>query len=132
MTAHDYKQTLSAPATFFLAAHCDLNGMFRGKRIPRTQAGKLLSDGIRMPMSSMAVDIWGTDVAGSTLFEAGDLDGVVEPTGRGPITLPWNNGKNSFVPMWMRRENGTPFFGDPRRVLADVLARYGRCCKIHA
>ncbi|WP_237763584.1 glutamine synthetase family protein [Falsirhodobacter sp. alg1] len=79
-----------------------------------------------MPMSSMAVDVWGTDIIGGALFEAGDLDGIVEPTGRGPIPLPWNTGGSSFVPMWMRRENGSPFFGDPRRVLAEVLARYAK------
>ncbi|RWR07678.1 glutamine synthetase [Sinirhodobacter populi] len=113
-----------AETEFFLAAHCDLNGVFRGKRVPADQGDKILKSGIRMPMSSIGVDIWGTDVLGNDLFDRGDLDGIVEPTGREPIPLVWGRSPALFVPMWMRLENGAPFFGDPRRVLAEVLDRY--------
>ncbi|WP_172331444.1 glutamine synthetase family protein [Mangrovicoccus sp. HB161399] len=123
-TALDHIEKRPVRPPFLLAAQCDLNGVFRGKRLPGTQSAKLLSEGMRMPMSSIGVDIWGTDVAGSPLFEAGDLDGVVEPTGRGPIPLDWSGSGGCFVPMWMRREDGTPFFGDPRRVLAEILGRF--------
>ncbi|WP_138465710.1 glutamine synthetase family protein [Poseidonocella sp. HB161398] len=124
MTAFDPIETLPARPPFLLAAHCDLNGVLRGKRLPAAQARKLVDKGMRMPMSSIGVDIWGTDVAGSPLFEAGDLDGVVEPTGRGPLPIDWTGSGGAFLPMWMRRESGAPFFGDPRRVLAGILARF--------
>lgn len=109
---------------FVFAAHCDLNGIFRGKRVRAEGAQKLLTAGIRMPMSSIGVDIWGTDVLGNSLFDRGDLDGIVEPTGRGPLPLDWTDTPQLLVPMWMRLEDGAPFFGDPRRVLAEVLSRF--------
>lgn len=113
-----------APA-YMLAAHCDLNGVFRGKRLPLAAAEKLATSGIRMPMSSIGVDIWGTDVLGNALtFEQGDLDGIVEVTGRGPLPLALGATPALFTPMWMRKEDGSPFFGDPRRMLAHVLERY--------
>ena len=78
-----------------------------------------------MPMSSIGVDIWGTDVfANSLTLDQGDLDGICEPTERGPIPLAWSATQAQFVPMWMRAETGEPFFGDPRRTLADILARF--------
>lgn len=108
-----------------LAATCDLNGCFRGKRIGTGSLDKILKNGMRMPMSSIGVDIWGTDVfANSLTLEQGDLDGICEPTGRGPIPLAWTPTSAQFVPMWMRSESGEPFFGDPRRTLADIVDRY--------
>lgn len=112
-------------AGYVLAATCDLNGCFRGKRVEAASLDKILKSGIRMPMSSIGVDIWGTDVfANSLTLDQGDLDGICEPTERGPIPLAWTGTPSQFVPMWMRAETGEPFLGDPRRVLAEVFARY--------
>lgn len=103
------------------AAICDMNGIFRGKRLPASRMAKVLKDGIRMPLSSIGVDIWGTDVAGTRLtLERGDLDGVCVPTGRAPLDLGTGG---AFVPMWMNKEDGTPYFADARHLLADVLTR---------
>lgn len=124
MPAKDYSDPDCANANYLLAAQCDLNGVFRGKRVPPAQMKKVLESGIRLPMSSIGVDIWGTDVLGNDLFARGDLDGIVEPTGRAPMPLVWGQTPMLFAPMWMRHENGAPFFGDPRRVLADVLGRF--------
>jgi len=44
------------------AAVSDLNGQARGKRMPARFGEKLLSDGSRMPMSVLNVDIWGDDI----------------------------------------------------------------------
>lgn len=107
-----------------MAAHCDLNGLLRGKRAPVADLDKIAKDGLRMPMSSIGVDIWGTDVTGSGLFDRGDLDGIVEMTGRAPMPLAFGETPMLFVPMWMRLETGAPYFGDPRRLLAEVLSRY--------
>ena len=63
---------------------------------------KVLESGIRLPMSSIGVDIWGTDVLGNDLFARGDLDGIVEPTGRAPMPLVWGQTPMLFAPMWMR------------------------------
>lgn len=108
-------------ATHVLAATCDINGCFRGKRVEAAGLGKLRKDGLRMPMSSIGVDIWGTDAPG--LIDKGDLDGICEPTGRGPLPLGFGASPALFLPMWMRHEDGRPFHGDPRRMLAAVLDR---------
>lgn len=103
------------------AAICDLNGIFRGKRLPAGRMAKVLKEGIRMPLSSIGVDIWGTDVAGTRLtLERGDLDGVCVPTGRSALDL---GSGAPLVPMWMSKEDGTPYFADGRHLLAEVLAR---------
>ena len=65
---------------------CDLNGVLRGKRIPNSNSEKVLSGGIRMPLSVASVDIWGADIEiNDGVFDTGDLDGICKPTGRGPI-----------------------------------------------
>lgn len=108
-----------------LAAICDMNGILRGKRVPAGKLSKLEAEGIRMPLSSIGVDIWGTDVAGTKLtLERGDLDGVCEATGRAPLDLGFAGAGGLLLPMWMRKEDGAPYFADGRRLLADVLSRF--------
>jgi glutamine synthetase len=110
---------------YVLAAICDMNGIFRGKRVPAEKLAKLETDGIRMPMSSIGVDVWGTDVMGTQLtFERGDLDGICTPTGRTPLDLGKGSGRSCLLPMWMAKEDGTPYFADSRHLLASVLGRY--------
>lgn len=104
---------------------CDLNGQMRGKRLPGSYGAKLESGSVRMPLSSLNVDLWGADIEGSPLvFETGDADGVLLPTDRGAVPMPWLASASALVPMWMQHENGTPFAGDPRHALAAVNARY--------
>jgi len=106
-------------------AACDLNGQMRGKRISAAEANKIETDGQRMPLSALNVDIWGSDIAGSPLvFETGDRDGVLFPTGRGPVPMPWLATGSALIPMWMFTEEGAPFDGDPRHALRAVLDRY--------
>ena len=106
-------------------AACDMNGQMRGKRLPASQADKLDSGGARMPVSALNVDLWGRDVEDSPLvFETGDADGVMLPTERGPVPMPWLKTGSALVPMAMYWEDGSAFLGDPRHVLADVLSRY--------
>ncbi|MBR2658264.1 MAG: glutamine synthetase [Loktanella sp.] len=103
----------------------DLNGQARGKRVPRKFAAKLEEEGTRFPFSILNLDIWGEDVEDSPLvFEAGDPDGVLMPTERGYVPMPWLNSPSALLPMWMFHEDGTPFAGDPRQALARVVERY--------
>jgi glutamine synthetase len=106
-------------------AAADLNGQARGKRIPARFAGKVLREGTRFPLSVMNLDIWGEDVEDSPLvFESGDADGVLRPTERGFVPMPWLDAPTALLPIWMYRDDGTPFDGDPRHALARVIARY--------
>ncbi|UWQ34249.1 glutamine synthetase family protein [Leisingera sp. M527] len=115
---------LSGLKTIRIAA-CDMNGQMRGKRLPAGMAAKLDSGAARMPISTLNVDLWGRDVEDNPLvFETGDADGVMLPTERGAVPMPWLKSASALVPMAMYWEDGSAFLGDPRHVLADVLSRY--------
>ncbi|MDA7964274.1 glutamine synthetase family protein [Ruegeria sp.] len=117
---------LSALHTFRVAA-CDLNGQMRGKRVPPDYASKLDKGAVRLPFSALNVDLWGADIDGSPLvFESGDADGVLRPTDRGPVPMPWLETTTALVPMSLYDDTGTPFSGDPRHALSAVLDRYAQ------
>lgn len=106
-------------------AASDLNGQPRGKRIPVRFADRVVSEGTRFPMSVLNLDIWGEDIDDSPLvFERGDRDGVLRPTERGFMPMPWLDAPTAFLPIWMFHENGRPYEGDPRHALRAVVDRY--------
>ncbi len=115
----------AAHSRTFRIGVADLNGQMRGKRLPASQAAKLDGDGMRMPLSVLNVDIWGHDIENSPLvFETGDPDGILRPTERGAVPLPWLKTSSQLVPMALFNEDGSPFLGDGRQALATVLERY--------
>ncbi|PPB80185.1 glutamine synthetase [Albidovulum inexpectatum] len=106
-------------------AAADLNGQARGKRIPARYAASVIENGTRFPMSVLNLDIWGEDIEDSPLvFETGDRDGVLKPTERGFMPMPWLDAPTALLPIWMFHEDGTPYEGDPRHALARVVERY--------
>ncbi|MEP1930096.1 MAG: glutamine synthetase, partial [Roseibium sp.] len=111
-------------STFRVAAS-DLNGQMRGKRVPASYAQKLDSGAVRMPLSALNVDLWGADIEDSPLvFETGDADGTLRPSGRGPVPMPWLSNPSALVPMTMEVAPSVPFEGDPRNALERVLNRF--------
>ncbi|MFC4667674.1 glutamine synthetase family protein [Seohaeicola nanhaiensis] len=111
-------------ATFRVAAS-DLNGQMRGKRVPSAYAKRLDQDIVRMPLSVLNVDLWGDDIIDSPLvFDSGDADGVLRPTPRGAVPMPWLDIPSALVPMAMYTDRGAPFVGDPRHALQAVIDRY--------
>lgn len=103
----------------------DLNGQPRGKRMTMAQARKALKGRTKMPLSVLNVDILGHDIEDSPLvFETGDRDGLLVPTERGPVPMPWLSEPAAMIPMWMSTTDGVRYAGDPRRALDDVLRRY--------
>ena len=111
-------------STFRVAAS-DLNGQMRGKRVPSSYAKRLDQGVVRLPLSAMNVDLWGADIEDSPLvFETGDADGVLRPTDRGPVPVPWLDTPTALVPMTLYADDGAPFEGDPRHALSAVLDRY--------
>ncbi|MFZ5963373.1 glutamine synthetase family protein [Thalassococcus sp. BH17M4-6] len=106
-------------------AAADLNGQMRGKRVPSRFADKVVEDGTRFPLSVLNLDIWGEDIDDSPLvFDSGDADGVLKPTERGFMPMPWLEAPTALLPIWMFREDGRPFEGDPRHALRAVVERY--------
>ena len=96
-------------------AAADLNGQARGKRIPARFADKVVKDGTRFPFSVLNLDIWGEDIDDSPLvYESGDRDGVLKPTERGFMPMPWLDAPTALLPIWMFHEDGRPFGGDPQ------------------
>jgi glutamine synthetase len=111
--------------TGFQAAVCDLNGVLRGKHMPAGDLDKVLTGALRMPLSVTCVDIWGADVEDNPMVHAeGDADGTCEPTGRGLLAVDWLASPGALLPLWMRRDDGTPHPADPRRALAAVVERF--------
>ncbi len=106
-------------------AAADLNGVARGKRVPARFASKVFTDGTRFPFSVLNLDIWGEDIEDSPLvFESGDEDGVLMPTERGFMPMPWLDAPTALLPIWMFHMDGRPYAGDPRQALANVVGRF--------
>ncbi|MBV0891607.1 glutamine synthetase family protein [Paracoccus sp. Z118] len=106
-------------------AAADLNGVARGKRMPARFAEKLMTEGTKFPFSVLNMDIWGEDIEDSPLvFKAGDPDGVLMPTERGFMPMPWLQAPTGLLPLWMFHPDGRPYDGDPRHALAQVADRY--------
>lgn len=109
----------------FRVAAADLNGQPRGKRIPARFADKIMTEGTKFPFSVLNMDIWGEDVEDSPLvFQSGDPDGVLLPTERGFMPMPWLEAPTGLMPLWMFHPDGRPYDGDPRQALARVVERY--------
>ena len=120
----DYLRKHPEVRTIRVAAS-DLNGQPRGKRIPARFADKAVKDGIRFPFSVLNLDIWGEDIDDSPLvFEQGDQDGILKPTRRGFLPMPWLEAPTALLPIWMYRDNGQPYDGCPRQALRAVVDRY--------
>lgn len=104
---------------------CDLNGVTRGKLIPVEQVQKALAGGMRIPLSATSVDIWGNDIKNSELvYQTGDGDGVLQWTGRGVLPMLWMDQPTGLLPLWLTKEDGSPFSADPRRALAAIVERF--------
>ena len=106
-------------------AVCDLNGVLRGKRFPSSGIEKLFEDGSRMPLSTSCIDIWGADLINNPfLFNTGDADGKVIPTGTELIPVNWLDRATAVLPAWMSDENNIPSPIDPRQILNSVVEKY--------
>lgn len=111
--------------TSIFACVCDLNGIMCGKRIPVEQAGKMVNSELRMPLSVTNLDVWGEDIeVGQLVFETADTDGICDFTDRALSAIIWTKWPTALAMLWMRQEDGEPFYGDPRRVLAAIFDRY--------
>jgi glutamine synthetase len=131
MTAH--ADVLEAEA--FLYKHPDIeavdllipdtNGILRGKRIQRDDLSKVYLDGIALPGSLFAAMITGDTVEATGLgFAEGDADRVCWPV---PDTLrptPWQPRPMAQALLSMYEADATPFFAEPRHVLAKTLEAF--------
>lgn len=127
MTATPGKKTPSGNDTpsNLLIGVCDLNGIYRGKRANINDLDTILKNGMRMPLSTIGADIWGTDVyANEQVFETGDSDGLCLPTERGAISHFWSHSPHIFIPATLFINDGQPFLADPRQALIHIANRF--------
>lgn len=101
----------------------DLNGSVRGKRIEVSQLIKAATDGICLPASVFALDICGETVEDTGLgLSQGDGDRLCLLLPDSLSVIPWQDYHCAQGLMTMVEKDGvTPFFADPRQVLARVL-----------
>lgn len=126
-------KTPGDPLPDFLAANpdiafvdafiADLNGVLRGKRLPRESARGLFTEGLRLPRSVVGLDIWGSDVfANGLVLETGDVDGYCLPATRAVHRAPWSDRPTAQVHMMMTDIDRGPFDADPRQALINQLS----------
>jgi glutamine synthetase len=114
-------------ARFFDAFVNDLNTVERGKRIDRAAMAGVYARGMPLPGSMFALDIEGGTVEASGLgFADGDADRPCRPIPGTLAPVPWQPGGIAQVQLTMHEQDGSPFFGDPRHRLADIVARLAR------
>lgn len=103
----------------------DVNGVPRGKWTPRERALAVLTQGMAIPRSVYALDIWGRDVNAAGLAEGtGDPDGICFPVPGTLSRVTWLKRPTAQVLLEMRDREGNGFYADPRTVLASILAQY--------
>ena len=81
---------------------CDLNGIIRGKWLPADQIEKLVSGGVRLPLSTYVPNIFGEDVAETGYgIISGDPDAriITIPKTLKPVTWKNNNVAQVLIEM---------------------------------
>ncbi|MCR9105524.1 MAG: glutamine synthetase family protein [Gammaproteobacteria bacterium] len=125
---------MSLEADWFLRAHPDINtieallpdcnGVMRGKWVPRHKLAKIFDGELKLPKTALSLDIWGRDVE-ELVFASGDADGICRAVEGSLLPTPWTvGGQHGQIMLSMFNGDGTPYLGDPRHVLKQVLARY--------
>jgi glutamine synthetase len=124
---------IDSPLSLFLEDHpetetievvlTDLNGIYRGKWLPASSAGKVLDGKFKIPLTAVSPDVWGRDVP-ALCEKTGDGDGICEAIESSIRTLPWLSRPTAQLFVQLNTDNGTPWGFDPRVVLKNVHQRY--------
>ncbi|MEP5765035.1 MAG: glutamine synthetase family protein [Halieaceae bacterium] len=125
---------MSVEADWFLRAHPDIttieallpdcNGVMRGKWLPRHKLAKVFQGEFKLPITALSLDIWGRDVE-ELVFEAGDADGICRPIEGSLLPTPWASDQSyGQVMLSLYNPDESPYMGDPRHVLKQVLSRF--------
>ncbi len=105
----------------------DLNGLPRGKLVPVALLEKLARGGMRMPVSAVGLDVFGSDVAESGIaIERGDPDGPLWPVPETLGPMLWAEEPTLQVLCMIGEAEGAggglcPY--DPRAVLSRMVDR---------
>ena len=100
----------------------DMNGVFRGKRLPIDEAAKLFDGGVNYCASSVVMDTKGE--AFDSIFYGnrdGDPDVMGHPVAGSLVPVPWADQPIGQVMLRLSAIDGSPYFLDPRVVLENAL-----------
>jgi len=101
----------------------DLPGVLRGKRITRSEFGKIFKDGFCMPGGTVLLDTLGDVVSSipwSDVDGDPDINASVVPGSLAPV--PWAQRPSAQALFRFHTRDGEPFFADPRYVLERAAA----------
>lgn len=101
----------------------DLNGIPRGKYLPKSQLDKVFQGGLRLPISSLCADVWGVDVPAMAM-DTGDADAICLPTERGLLPVFWTEPYSAYLPVSYFNDDQTPNLADPRNALRAIVDRF--------
>jgi glutamine synthetase len=102
-----------------------INGIFRCKWLPPADIAKLAKGGLRLPISTYALDTWGWDVEATGLGAvSGDPDGIGIPVLDSLARIPWTKHPAAQILMTMVTMDGEPCRYDPRQILAGAVSRF--------
>ena len=107
---------------------CDINGIIRGKWLPADQIEKLVSGGVRLPLSTYVPNIFGEDVAETGYgITSGDPDArvITIPKTLKPVT--WKNNNVAQVLIEMLSEDGTIPTLSSRQILKNTWEGLMNC-----
>jgi glutamine synthetase len=112
-------------ATVLEAFVVDVNGIARGKWVPADRIPDVLRKGIALPRSVYALDVWGCDVEAAGLaIGTGDPDGICMPVEGTLVPVTWLTRPTQQLLLNMVEQDGSPFYADPRQVLARVVGDF--------
>lgn len=103
----------------------DLAGGLRGKWVTRDKIHSVFAGELKLPLSSLAFDVFGRDVA-AWVFDSGDGDGYCEPDIDTLARVPWTSRPTGQVLVSMREPDGGPCALDSRYLLQSLVERLGR------
>ena len=101
----------------------DVCGGLRGKWVTRDKIHKVIAGELKLPLSSLAFDVWGRD-GEAWVFESGDGDGFCEADIDTLVPVPWLQRSTAQLVISMRELDGEPCSYDTRHILRTLMARF--------
>ena len=106
--------------------YVDFNGIPRGKNASPKTLVKAFDGGLRMPISSYVLDVWGDNPKGTGLVMSGDGDAICRPVASSLAVTPWSSRNTAQCLVSMESGDGEPIYADPRHILSSVLDRFNK------
>ena len=104
--------------------YVDFNGIPRGKNASPKTLIKASEGGLKMPISSYVLDVWGDNPKGTGLVMSGDGDAICRIVESSLAITPWSSRNTAQCIVSMEDGNGDAIYADPRNILNSILNRF--------